>query len=383
MVAVGLAFDQATAGFIDYDASGRPQKVTEFLIGVARDSGRFEYGGTKPWLERLRAETSLGQPSIYARFDGMEGSATDSNHSKWVNVLAVEHSLERPVVLGPAEGESRRGDLSLSELVLIVQLDRAAPLLADALARGLVLENVDLSFTFDTAQGRLPYLEYDLRDVFITSWDILAATDQTVVAVGLAFGKMEISGGEVSNPPSVERVEINRGEDQRSSVFQVSVFFDALVNIDVSDGSPFRIVNVETGDAVVTDFVVRETSTTSIDLTFPIGVDGGSHGSLPDGKYRLVIDSASIRGHGQALDGDGDGIGGGDFVFGDLPTDRFFRKYGDVDGDGVVGLSDFAQFRRTFGSVSGGSNYVDYLDADRDGVIGLKDFAAFRSNFGR
>ena len=72
----------------------------------------------------------------------------------------------------------------------------------------------------------------------------------------------------------------------------------------------------------------------------------------------------------------------GDDVFGDQPVDRFFRKYGDHDGDGAVGLLDFAALRRTFGLAAGDRDFQGDLDADGDGLISLLDFADFRRGFG-
>jgi len=93
---------------------------------------------------------------------------------------------------------------------------------------------------------------------------------------------------------------------------------------------------------------------TVIALTIPAGDSVTSCGSLADGQYRLTIDSSKITHAGASLDGDGDGRARGDYVFGDTPTDRFFRKYGDQDGNGRVNLFDFAAFRGNFGSLPTG-----------------------------
>ena len=84
---------------------------------------------------------------------------------------------------------------------------------------------------------------------------------------------------------------------------------------------------------------------------------------------------------GIQLDGDDDGVAGGEYSL--EAIDGLFRKYGDDDGDGSVGLTDFASFRSTFGASSGDSSFREGLDADGNGRIGLTDFAAFRGNFGR
>ena len=71
-----------------------------------------------------------------------------------------------------------------------------------------------------------------------------------------------------------------------------------------------------------------------------------------------------------------------DFVFGAVPTDSFFRRYGDSDGSGFVDLSDFSAFRQALGTSTGDQGYRPELDSNSDGTIGLVDFAAFRQAFG-
>lgn len=117
---------------------------------------------------------------------------------------------------------------------------------------------------------------------------------------------------------------------------------------------------------------------TVVELTFLSGASVSSSGSLIDGSYQLTIDASRIARKGLALDGNGDGNGGGDHVF----VDDFYRKYGDMNGNSVVDLHDFAAFRSAFGSTEGLAGYEDALDSDDDNAIGLLDFAAFRRNFG-
>jgi hypothetical protein len=106
-------------------------------------------------------------------------------------------------------------------------------------------------------------------------------------------------------------------------------------------------------------------------------------GSLVDGNYQLTIDGSKIKNQsGLALDGDLNGTAGGNSLFGDQPSDKFFRLYGDIDGSRSVNLADFAAFRSAFGSQAGQSAYRHAFDFDDGGAINLTDFAAFRTRFG-
>lgn len=174
--------------------------------------------------------------------------------------------------------------------------------------------------------------------------------------------------------PAVESVLVNEGSPQRSSVRRVEVRFDGLV-----DGSPdaFSLVNLGT-DAAPKDETVEDLVITAVDeggrTKFVLERPGGI--SLTDGNYRLDIQASLItaRFGGYAM--------AGDFSFGDETVDNFYRKYGDVNGNRLVDLLDFSEFRRSFGLQQEQAGYLAALDWDDDNTIGLLDFGAFRRNFG-
>ena len=176
----------------------------------------------------------------------------------------------------------------------------------------------------------------------------------------------------------VEHVQVNNGDAQRSRVeslqirFTNEVFFDSSSFVLEKLGSGGGFVNV----SYSTDLVYGKTIAT---LQF-----SGSfveHGSLVDGNYRLRIRGVDAR--GVAMDGDGDGDAGGDFIFGENATDKFFRLFGDTSGDRTVTLGELTQFRSAFGRSDGQSGYRAALDFDDSGLIGLADLTAFRARYGR
>ena len=81
---------------------------------------------------------------------------------------------------------------------------------------------------------------------------------------------------------------------------------------------------------------------------------------------------------GQNIDGNGDGIGGDDYVSPTTPgnPNRIFRLFGDANGDASVDAADFIQFRLSFG----GTNSI--FDFDGDGSVSASDFIQFRLRFG-
>lgn len=138
------------------------------------------------------------------------------------------------------------------------------------------------------------------------------------------------SAASPGKPPLVEIAVVN-GSDQRSMVNQITVTFS---------GSEF------------------------------VG------GSLADGAYTLTVREDRVRGRwGRELDGDGDGVAGGDGV------NDFHRLFGDADGDGNVDVQDRDHFPTAFGSTAGDAGYLWYFDFDTDGdLVGL-DNGEFKSRF--
>ena len=176
----------------------------------------------------------------------------------------------------------------------------------------------------------------------------------------------------------VERIQMNDGGEQRSRVESLQVKFTNEVTLDSSSfvleklGNAGGLVSVSFSSQVVFGKTIAN-------LTF--AGPFVENGSLVDGKYRLRVVGLDAR--GVALDGDGDGQAGGAFLFGESANDEFFRLYGDGNGDGTVGVSDFGLFRSAFGRAEGQSGYVDAFDFDNDNVVGVADFGAFRTRFGR
>lgn len=111
------------------------------------------------------------------------------------------------------------------------------------------------------------------------------------------------------------------------------------------------------------------TTGNTVTLTFT-GSSGVDYGSLADGIWTLTTDmtkvsnSSSVAGTGTAV------------------TNHIRRQYGDIDFNGVVDLTDFADFGNTFGLSTEDVGYNAELDFDNNGTIDLTDFAEFGNRFG-
>ena len=163
---------------------------------------------------------------------------------------------------------------------------------------------------------------------------------------------------------------------QRSNVRSITVTFDGLVDIT---GNPFEVrQRGGTTPMITTAFTtntngLRQTVATitfSGALTRGIGIGAGA---LLNGYYQMTIDSTNVKRSNVNLDGDSNGVAGGDYRFGTVQSDRFFALFGDADGDGSGTIADNNEFRRTNGRSAGDPLYNEAFNFDGINRIAIED----------
>lgn len=193
---------------------------------------------------------------------------------------------------------------------------------------------------------------------------------------------VDIGAYETASPPVINGIVLNGGQSQRSIFDSLDVAFDQIIALDNQGGSPFELVNVETGQNVdVSAELTTKAGKTNAVLTFLPGPSVSVAGSLQDGNYRLTLKSDRILSGVMPLDSNGDGTGGDDYVLGDEATDDFFRLYGDGDGDRDVDAQDYGRFGLSFLKNSGDAGFDPTLDFDGDGDVDGQDYGRFSRNF--
>jgi dienelactone hydrolase len=175
------------------------------------------------------------------------------------------------------------------------------------------------------------------------------------------------------NPPKIESVIVNDGSAQRSMVDSLTITFDRLVTFDPGafglkrqDGSA---VGLDVAAAVVDGRTIAVLTFTGTDI---IG------DSLADGSYTLTIRGDHVRDEeGGQLDGDGDGVAGGD------RAEDFFRLFGDSDADHDVDWQDRDLFRSALGNSAADIGDFWYFDFDGDGDVDGRDNGQLNLRFGQ
>jgi hypothetical protein len=168
-------------------------------------------------------------------------------------------------------------------------------------------------------------------------------------------------------PPRVVASEQNDGGGF-SSLDSLTLTFDQDVAASL-DTADLTLLNPATGQPVDMSGAVlawdEATNTARWDL---------SNVEAAAGSYLVYLDGEGVRnGFGKSLDGDGDGLAGGDFQ-----RSLVITLAGDADLDLGVGFSDFTLLADHFGMAGGWARG----DFDGDGRVGFSDFVLLAGNFG-
>jgi subtilisin-like proprotein convertase family protein len=222
---------------------------------------------------------------------------------------------------------------------------------------------------------------YSLRRVLQSGWFATQPLGGAAsVTLGSALGAANVNFGQTQNPPvQVSSVSVNAGAAQRSRVTTIAVTFSQLVNLPANPADAFLLTRNGGGTVTFTAMASVVNGVTVVTLDNFTGAET-EFGSLRDGRYTMTILANQVSNSFGQLDGNGDGIAGDNFTFGD--NQGLFRYFGDVNGDQVVNGFDLGLFRNAFGTAAGDPNYLSYFDFNGDGVINGFDLGQFRTRFG-
>ena len=174
---------------------------------------------------------------------------------------------------------------------------------------------------------------------------------------------------------AVQGVVINDGSARRSMVTSLTVTFSSPVH-----HRPRRIeLRSRAGGPVgltVTTSLVNGQTVAVLTFSGPEIVGG----SLADGSYTLTVHGDKIYdGLGRVLDGDSDGIPGGDYV-----DAAIFRLFGDTDGDGDVDNLDLYRFKVAYSDPAAHPEYLGVFDFNGDGKLDQTiDFTQLKNRYGK
>jgi type VI secretion system secreted protein Hcp len=102
----------------------------------------------------------------FLKITGVEGESTDKDHGGWIDVLSYSGSLTRSGS-GVKGTSPSRGKVSMGDISVTKEIDKASPKLNDALSTGTHFPEIELEMRATTGSGQSTI--YTLKDVVIGS----------------------------------------------------------------------------------------------------------------------------------------------------------------------------------------------------------------------
>ena len=134
--------------------------------------------------------------AAFAKYDGIDGEATDSNHDKWIDILSVDWGAHKPG--GGSTGQSRRrGGVVCEDVTLTIEYEKAGPKLLDKCFKGEVIPKLEIELTATYGGSRATYLKYELINVMVTSYQTNASgNDESgppMLVIGNNFEEIKVT----------------------------------------------------------------------------------------------------------------------------------------------------------------------------------------------
>src|SRR5690606_22967576 len=102
-----------------------------------------------------------------------------AGHEKWIDILSVSQAISRPMGAGMSGSARHRATATLGDVVVVKQVDKSTPKLAEAICEGKNCKKVVIHLTTssDGGSGRTPYLMWEPKNCRVTSNSVSGATD--------------------------------------------------------------------------------------------------------------------------------------------------------------------------------------------------------------
>ncbi len=201
-------------------------------------------------------------------------------------------------------------------------------------------------------------------------------------AADVSLNNIDNESGGVA--PKVESVVFGDGTAQRSMVRKVNINFDSIVTIEpgafaLAQGGSAGFTPISAADLSIAVSTSIVSGKTVAELTFSSTSAFIQGGSLPDGNYRLTIQSSLVKAGGVELDGDNNGSAGGNYVKGAAEADQFFRRFGDGNGNRTTTLAELGQLRAAINKTSPDPGYDPRFDFNSNGTVTLSELGQLRA----
>jgi type VI secretion system secreted protein Hcp len=146
--------------------------------------------------------------AIYLKIDGIQGDATESNHTNWVTVDSYQFSTAREVKARIGNTAIREfSEPSVSDFTLTKPLDKAS----GGIFREALVGNQGKTHQIDvtsTGQGGTVLLTYVLSNVMVSNYHISSGGERPIESITLNFSKVEVTFNPIGGSRSVTSYDL-------------------------------------------------------------------------------------------------------------------------------------------------------------------------------
>lgn len=146
----------------------------------------------------------------FIKFDGIDGESTHKGHIGWSNLLSVHENFET----NPSSTSQRSEYKPIDEILVVKELDRTGPHIAESIATGKVFPRVSINLC--SGGGNNCYLSYELSNVMVTSYSIGGSANEVPTEqISLNFEK--IIRNPESEPQRMEKPEMSQEKTPKTT----------------------------------------------------------------------------------------------------------------------------------------------------------------------
>ena len=141
--------------------------------GKGDEAGTTPTPGITPTLTPEVTAEPLVHSSAYVKFEGVDGESKSTDHAGWSEIVSFSQPISTPG--GGATGATRlRGDVVLEDIVVVKQLDKSSPKLAEATCKGQVFPKVEIHLTgpSEGSTCNSTFYAYELTNAMITNYKV-------------------------------------------------------------------------------------------------------------------------------------------------------------------------------------------------------------------
>ena len=127
----------------------------------------------------------------YLKLDGIQGEATDANHTNEIQLLSFSLSGTQTSSIGSHTGGSGAGKVELANFSITKYVDKASTPLFKSLVTGGHIATGVFSGVKSGADGK-PYLKLSFEELFVTSIHVSATSEIPTESVSFSYSTIKI-----------------------------------------------------------------------------------------------------------------------------------------------------------------------------------------------